>query len=72
MSHKRQERHQATTANPEGENVAQNGRLRQEIELRAYSRYCERGSAPGGDRDDWLAAEQEVLAKHHVAAPSNT
>lgn len=38
------------------------GALRQEIELRAYYRYCERGCAPGGELDDWLAAEQEVLA----------
>lgn len=37
--------------------------LRQEIELRAYYRYCERGCAPGADVDDWLAAEQELLAE---------
>ena len=35
--------------------------LRQEIQLRAYYRYCERGSTPGADVDDWLAAEREVL-----------
>lgn len=46
------------------------GRLREEIELRAYYRYCERGCAPGGDREDWLAAEQEVLAKHRAATTS--
>ena len=38
------------------------GALRQKIELRAYYRYCERGCAPDGELDDWLAAEQEVLA----------
>ena len=37
--------------------------LQQEIELRAYYRYCERGCAPGDDVNDWLSAEQEVLAK---------
>ena len=36
---------------------------RREIELRAYYRYWERGCSPGGDVDDWLAAEQEVLAE---------
>lgn len=38
--------------------------LRQEIQLHAYYRYCERGCAPGADVNDWLAAEQEVLAGH--------
>ena len=37
--------------------------LRQEIQLRAYYRYRERGCAPGADVDDWLAAEQELLAE---------
>ena len=37
--------------------------LRQEIQLRAYYRYCERGCKPGADVDDWLAAEQELLAE---------
>lgn len=36
--------------------------LRRETELRAYYRHCERGCAPGFELDDWLAAEQEVLA----------
>ena len=44
--------------------------LRQEIALRAYYKYCERGCASGCDVDDWLAAEQEVLAAHtKPAAP---
>lgn len=38
--------------------------LRVEIEKRAYFRYCERGCVPGGEVEDWLAAEQEVLAEH--------
>lgn len=37
--------------------------LRRAIELRAYHRFCERGYAPGHDLDDWLAAEQDVLAE---------
>jgi hypothetical protein len=43
--------------------------LRAEIELRAYFKYCERGCAPRGDVDDWLAAEQEILAERAAAPP---
>jgi hypothetical protein len=44
--------------------------LRQEIQLRAYFRYCERGCGPGCELDDWLAAERELLAEK--PAPSLT
>ena len=44
--------------------------IREEIELRAYYRYCERGCAPGADVNDWLAAEQEVVALHAKPIPS--
>ena len=44
--------------------------LRDEIQLRAYYRYCERGCAPGADVTDWLAAEQEVLTLHAKPIPS--
>jgi hypothetical protein len=37
------------------------GEARQEIALRAYYRYCERGRVDGFDIEDWLAAEREVL-----------
>lgn len=37
------------------------GEARQEIALRAYYRYCERGRVDGFDVEDWLAAEREVL-----------
>jgi hypothetical protein len=40
--------------------------LRGEIELRAYFKYCERGCVAGGDVDDWLTAEQEVVAERAV------
>jgi hypothetical protein len=43
--------------------------LRDEIELRAYFKYCERGCVAGGDVEDWLAAEREVLAARALAAP---
>lgn len=44
--------------------------LRQEIQARAYYRYCGRGCTPGADVDDWLAAEQEVLAARAEEDPS--
>jgi hypothetical protein len=46
--------------------------LRQEIRLRAYYRYCERGCGPGCELDDWVAAEREVLAVYAAPAPSAT
>ena len=45
--------------------------LRQEIQLRAYYRYCERGCGPGYELDDWVAAEREVLTLHAEPAPSD-
>ena len=46
--------------------------IRHEIELRAYYRYCERGCVPGGDLEDWLAAEHEVLARTSGNGPDNS
>jgi hypothetical protein len=43
--------------------------LRPEIELRAYFKYCERGCVAGCDVDDWLAAEQEILAERAAVPP---
>jgi hypothetical protein len=42
--------------------------VRQEIERRAYRRFCDRGSINGQDLDDWLAAERELLAEQHKPA----
>jgi hypothetical protein len=36
--------------------------IRREIELRAYYRYCERGRQQGGELEDWVMAEQEIVA----------
>jgi Protein of unknown function (DUF2934) len=33
---------------------------REEIRLRAYEIYLERGSLPGSELDDWLQAEHEL------------
>src|SRR5262249_33540002 len=35
----------------------------EDIRLRAYHRYLERGGSPGGHFDDWIEAEQELRAK---------
>lgn len=43
--------------------------LRDEIERRAYQRFCDRGCQSGSDLDDWLAAELEVLAEIERAKP---
>jgi hypothetical protein len=37
---------------------------REQIELRAYQFYLERGGAHGQDVEDWLKAERELLEKH--------
>ena len=31
-----------------------------DIRLRAYHRYLQRGGVPGGDFDDWLEAERDL------------
>jgi hypothetical protein len=38
--------------------------LESEIRLRAYELYLQRGESQGSEKDDWLAAEREVLARH--------
>jgi hypothetical protein len=40
-----------------------------EIQLRAYRIYVERGGQHGCDLDDWLQAERE-LTEEHAAGPS--
>ena len=37
---------------------------REEIDLRAYQIYIERGGADGHDVDDWLEAERELFEKY--------
>ena len=33
-----------------------------DIRVRAYHRFLERGASPGGDFDDWLEAEKDLKA----------
>lgn len=35
---------------------------------RAYAKYLARGAQDGHDQEDWLAAEQELLAEGRVAS----
>ena len=37
---------------------------REEIELRAFQIFIERGGADGHDVDDWVQAEQELAEKY--------
>jgi Protein of unknown function (DUF2934) len=37
--------------------------LEQEIRIRAYQLYEERGYLPGHEDEDWLVAEQEILGR---------
>ena len=36
----------------------------EEIQLRAYHIYLERGGAPGDELGDWAAAERELIEKY--------
>lgn len=38
--------------------------LEDEIRRRAYELYLERGSVPGNQEEDWIAAEREVLSRY--------
>jgi hypothetical protein len=43
---------------------------REEIALRAYHIYLERGGAPGNELEDWIRAERELLGKAGMARPT--
>jgi Protein of unknown function (DUF2934) len=42
--------------------------LQEEIRRRAYQLYEERGYTPGDEREDWLVAEREILARQQQMA----
>ena len=44
--------------------IAERHPTREEIELRAYQIYVERGGAQGNDLEDWLQAELELIEKY--------
>ena len=58
---------QSTEKSPQIESKAPNIEVHptgEEIELRAYQIYVERGGADGHDVDDWLQAERELFEKY--------
>ena len=44
--------------------AAESHPTREEIALRAYEIYLERGGAPGNELEDWTRAERELMAKN--------
>ena len=56
---------------PENGNT-RNGSLSSDLEaairLRAYELYAQRGYLEGFEKEDWLQAEREVLARHAQSA----
>lgn len=47
-----------------GRQTAESHPTRDEIELRAYQAYLERGGVPGQDVEDWLQAERELQEEY--------
>jgi hypothetical protein len=47
-----------------GQRITERHPTREEIELRAYQIYIERGGAQGNDLEDWLQAELELIEKY--------
>ena len=39
--------------------------IEEEVRRRAYELYQQRGPRPGGEAEDWLAAEREVMQRYH-------
>ena len=49
-----------TLATETGQSSTGNTTREEEIRLRAYEIYLERGQQPGGELDDWLKGEREL------------
>ena len=47
-----------------GQQIAETHPTHEEIELRAYQIYVERGGAQGNELEDWLQAEFELIEKY--------
>ncbi len=54
----------AAVNSPESQKNSPSTDLEVEIRRRAYELYEQRGYTPGHENEDWLVAEQEVLARH--------
>ena len=59
----------STEKSPQTRSEALNLELHEEIELRAYQIYVERGGADGHDVDDWLQAERELSGRYQRTEP---
>jgi hypothetical protein len=44
--------------------TAKSGPKREEVQLRAYQIYLERGGAPGNEFEDWMQAERELIQRN--------
>ena len=62
MAHSRKTDPKARNDATSGQARTDSRGIREDIEVGAYYRYCERGFADGDDIADWLAAEQEIRA----------
>ena len=51
--------------------VAKNQPTAEEIAVRAYQIYLERGAAPGNELEDWIQAERELLGENGKLAGEN-
>lgn len=51
--------------------IVKNQPTRDEIALRAYQIYLERGGAPGNEVEDWIRAERELLGENGKATGEN-
>ena len=71
MHQNRRQKDPDVAATPESGSTpaSDDAQIRQEIELRAYYRYCDRGCAPGSELEDWLTAEKE-LQEQTAAKPA--
>jgi hypothetical protein len=54
----------ASSPATKGPRSAESHPTREEIALRAYEIYLERGGAPGNELEDWTRAERELLEKN--------
>jgi Protein of unknown function (DUF2934) len=51
--------------------VAKNQPTAEEIALRAYQIYLERGATPGNEFEDWIQAERELLGENGKPVAEN-
>lgn len=62
-THKKQVATMPAVNPPEPKNSSSTTDLELEIRRRAYELYEQRGYTPGHENEDWLVAEQEILAR---------